>query len=493
MKKFKSTLLLTMIVALFLVAFCMSASAAEWVNIDETTMYNFDEETGVMVIKGTDSTLRGSSFGVVCGNHYKVYCDCDFFNEFDDYPTFSAKVYEAKAVAGKTKTLIVSEGITKLGAGVFANFKDVETVILHTSVTEISDGAFYALKKLRTVVLTNSVTTIGEGAFSGCTGLQYLYIPDSVKTIENAAFYDCDPNSVRLPENLEKKGKSLFVPDVNSLSALLSVVTASTGAGDYRSCASAAGVEFYTYNKSTGKHTVFSKVSAKNYPTVSTEYLANLMVGKTYYFSCRYLSIVNGKKIYSDYAYADKYVQAPKQRPMATYEKTSDTSIKISWKKVEGATGYAVFQRVSSKWKTLGKTTKLYGNINNLDLTTKDYKFAVRPYVLVDGQYILGNAYDEILVIAKPGTVTAKVTSPAKGQIKLTWEKATDATGYDVYYKLNNGNYKLYKSYASPQNLTFSNLKSGARYKFAVRSYKKVTGSVYTYYGDYKPVSVTVK
>ena len=117
--------------------------------------------------------------------------------------------------------------------------------------------------------------------------------------------------------------------------------------------------------------------------------------------------------------------------------------------------------------------------------------FAVRPYIKSGNNYIWSD-YTTCLAATTPATVTAKVSSPAKGKITLNWNQVTGADGYQVYYKNGNGSYKLYKTVGkNVKSLSFANLKSGTKYTFAVRAGIKTTGG--NIFGGYKAATVTVK
>ena len=91
-----------------------------------------------------------------------------------------------------------------------------------------------------------------------------------------------------------------------------------------------------------------------------------------------------------------------------------------------------------------------------------------------------------------PATVTAKASSPSKGKISLSWNAVSGTDGYQVYYKSGNGSYKLYKTVgAGTKSLSFSGLKTGTKYTFAVRSGIKTSGG--NIFGAYKAAAVTVK
>ncbi|MBE6774390.1 MAG: fibronectin type III domain-containing protein [Ruminococcaceae bacterium] len=500
MKKIKSLMLLIATMLILTIAFCMNASAAEWIPLNESAQYSYDADTGVMIIRGTDGKIKGYDFAVECSNHYHTVCHCSFW-EFDDQPFFTDAEYAANEAAKGTKTLIVEEGISELTDGVFTEFENAEVIILPQSVTEIPNGAFYKLRKLRTVVLSNSLVSIGEAAFAECTGLQSMYLPSSLKSIGDAAFFCCNPNLIRIPESVEKKGEELFFPEIGievswkNSGRVLEAYPEYGNLAYYSTAHENAGTEFYTYDKTNGKYTKIGETNEIGdkpswNPNSNTNYIKlNISEGKSYNFACRFFRVIDGRRVYSDYSETITFATSPKKVKVTASQTTAD-SIKLSWNKSEGATGYRVYQYKSSKWVTVSATSNLSCTVKNLS-AGKKYNFVVRPY-FKSADVVAWGDYDTYTFATTPDTVTAKPASPSKGKITLTWNGVSgDIDGYRVYYKLGNGAYKIYKNYATPQNLTFTNLKSGSKYTFAVRAGIKTSGGIV--WSGYKEVPVTVK
>ncbi len=79
----------------------------------------------------------------------------------------------------------------------------------------------------------------------------------------------------------------------------------------------------------------------------------------------------------------------------ATERKT--TSIKLSWKKVTGATSYQVYRYTNGKWKKIGTTTKTtYTDSKSLEKGT-EYKYKVRAVQKVSSKTTRYGAYSSVL------------------------------------------------------------------------------------------------
>jgi len=109
--------------------------------------------------------------------------------------------------AGKSKSYLIPDGVTTIGAYAFWRCKELTSVTLPKSVKTIGDDAFYNCTGLTSIRLPNSVTAIGGTAFYGCTGLTSLVLSDNLKTIGTMAFRDCSGlTSLTLPKGLTSFG-----------------------------------------------------------------------------------------------------------------------------------------------------------------------------------------------------------------------------------------------------------------------------------------------
>lgn len=175
--------------------------------------------------------------------------------------------------------------------------------------------------------------------------------------------------------------------------------------------------------------------------------------------------------------------------PAKVTASATPSSLKLTWSASKGATGYAVYYyRIPSGWKELTKTTKTTCTFTKM-IAGCEYKFAIRPYIqLKDGTVIWGD-YKEFTAAASTKAPKLEASSPEKGKIVVNWSRVYGADGYLLYYKYNNGKYKLIKNLANPQELTYTN-RPGGKYTFAVRAYINTDcGKILS---PYTPVTVTV-
>ena len=109
------------------------------------------------------------------------------------------------------RNMVIPEDVTKLGYGVFANHRRLETVTLPHSLKEIGYCAFAGCGNLREIHIPDSVTHIYGGAFRGCTSLKTVVLPDSIQDMHRMIFTDCTSlESVRLPNAVTSIGEYTF-------------------------------------------------------------------------------------------------------------------------------------------------------------------------------------------------------------------------------------------------------------------------------------------
>lgn len=229
----------------------------------------------------------------------------------------------------------------------------------------------------------------------------------------------------------------------------------------------ADGYRVYKYNSSTKKYEAVKTVTATSVK------LTGLKSGTTYKFKVRAFK-KDGDTIYGAYS-SVKEITTKLSAPSKVTSKGGTTSVKLTWSKSRGADGYRLYYKSGDKWKTLVKSVK------GTSYTLKDLKkatkrtYAVRAYKKTkDGT--MWSDYKQFSAATKPGKTTLTVKSSSPGAATLTWKEVKGANTYRVYYKVNKGDYKLYKTYSKPTKVTIKNLKGGDTYTFKVQAGIKVTG-----------------
>lgn len=131
-------------------------------------------------------------------------------------------------------SLVVENGVTRLGDYAFMQCTKLETVSLPNSLISIGQGAFWRCKALKSVSIPDSVTelehsifkecssltqtklpkgiTVIPGSmFESCTSLKSFVIPDTVTVIDSGAFYACNTlTQITIPDSVTEIGAEAF-------------------------------------------------------------------------------------------------------------------------------------------------------------------------------------------------------------------------------------------------------------------------------------------
>ena len=132
-------------------------------------------ENGLLLVEGTGSTY--------------------------DYKGSSRTVWYSSGLNSKIKTVIVKEGVTRLGNSVFNWVTALEKAVLPNSLEALGDYVFTDTK-LSSVNFPAGLKTIGQGAFS-TTPLKNAVLPDSLQSLGPHVFSQCWLlESISFPEGL---------------------------------------------------------------------------------------------------------------------------------------------------------------------------------------------------------------------------------------------------------------------------------------------------
>lgn len=109
-------------------------------------------------------------------------------------------------------TLVIPEGITKIGSTVFKENANIKTVVFPSTLVEIGEEAFSGCSNLTTIELPNGVVRLGKGCFYRCRKLKQVSLPDSLVEVGRSAFNSCASlTDVSVGANVEIIGEKAFV------------------------------------------------------------------------------------------------------------------------------------------------------------------------------------------------------------------------------------------------------------------------------------------
>ena len=130
--------------------------------------------------------------------------------EMADYEKYSDNETPWEDIKKFIKTVVVQEGVTRIGNDAFGSCDELQSVTLPEGIVSIGDEAFSGTYSLTSITLPESLETLGSYAFGG-SFIENITVPSKVKDIPPTAFMSCDQLvSVTLPEGLETIGSSAF-------------------------------------------------------------------------------------------------------------------------------------------------------------------------------------------------------------------------------------------------------------------------------------------
>lgn len=241
----------------------------------------------------------------------------------------------------------------------------------------------------------------------------------------------------------------------------------------YPTVSGASGYRIQVYNPATKKTVKTLYTSEKQYK------ITGLAKGTKYNVYVTPYKWYDGKKLF---ATTRKAVATTTKtgKPTLKVSTQSSTSVKLTWNKVTGATGYRVYKYNSTK-KTYVKykdVTTNYCTVTKLS-PGKTYKFAIAPITKitssVSGTKVTKSFYSDKVTL---GVCTAPASpkptlSTANKAITVKWGKVTGATSYVVYYKTSANGKWIKAGTTSKTTYKISNLVKGKKYYVTVKAYKK--------------------
>ncbi|WP_333636226.1 GH25 family lysozyme [Ruminococcus sp.] len=296
------------------------------------------------------------------------------------------------------------------------------------------------------------------------SGTMYRYKVRAFNNVDGQRIegaYSSEFTTCTLPANVSF---SLCSTDVDSITLNWNKVSKATG---YQ-------VEMYT----NGTWKTLSTLSGTSYTA------SDLSQNTAYRFRVRAIRNYNYINYYGDYTEKDITIRPANTPEGLSSSVNTSSSNTITWKSVNGVSGYSVYQWIgtSDSYKKLGDTAYPYYTNSGKSSGTM-YTYRVKAYYVSDNvmQY---SKPAQVVTCTLPANVTVTTAKRSESNISLAWNKVSKATGYEIYVKSGSSWKKL--TTTSGKSYTAKNL-SGTK-TFRIRAYRKYNGV--NYYGAYTEKTV---
>lgn len=387
----------------------------------------------------------------------------------------------------------------------------------------IAMAAFEGCSKLKSILIPDKVVSIGADAFGYCLNLKSIIIPASLTYVGSGAFYCTDlkyifyKGSETQKKNIriDSYGNDSFISDAvwhyrttgHTYKTVITKATLSKNGKSEIKCTVCGHISktttiyrpknitlsatSYNYDGKVKTPKVTVKNSKGKVLVKNTDYTVSAEKGRknigTYTVTVTFKGNYSGTKKLT-------FTIKPKITKKITATQTI-SSIKLSWSKVTGATGYRVYKynKNSDKYVKFKDVKKNSLTISELNEGSK-YKYKVRAYTKKNNNTTIWGDCSKVFVTAtKPETPSLGATSTQKGTATLSWTNVSGESGYQIYYSKNKDHryQKAGTVKADTSKVVLANLVNGKTYYFRVRAYIKLSsGNVYS---GYKTVSVKLQ
>ena len=361
---------------------------------------------------------------------------------------------------------------------------------------------------MASINIPDNVKNIGFEAFEKCDSLKSLTIPDSVTSIEwdvfPRAYWDTNDfviftQNSYVKDFCESNGYAYFDKTAPSIAKLTS-----HNGSDIRVFFDKKGESLERYdvwqkeyvvgyqikyadNKNmTGAKSVFLKDKE-----AASKVITGLKNGKTYYVQIQHY-LKNGKTSHWSKWSQIKSVtvgQTPYNTNVAKLSTYIGSHIKVDWTKTGGASGYYI--KYADNGSMAGaKEVMIKGNSTFTKTLTglkngKTYYVKIQTYRTVSGKtyWSSWSPAKSITVDQKPyGSSISKLTNPSSKAMKITWDKASSASGYHIQYATNSsmtGAKDIMVNNKDTLSKTVTGLNKGKTYYVRIQTFRKVSGKTY--------------
>ena len=343
------------------------------------------------------------------------------------------------------KSIVIGEGITSIDDFTFRGCSNLTSVSLPSTLTRIGGYAFNRCQGLTTVNFPENLIQIGTSAFANCSSLQNVKLPNSLRVIGNHAFEATAIKTIEIPSSMITIPQSVFEDCY-----YLETVTIPN---------SVRGIEVCAFKDCSGIRSIIYKGTKEEWARISIS-------------------------SYGNDALESATIKTLSSSTKVTLAKTTlrsltndATGIKVTWSKVNKASGYYIYRKAGNgaykKIATVKKrTTVSYLDKNSLVNGTQ-YTYMVKAY---SGSTVGTGTALRTIRITRPAITACTSSSRA---ITLKWRKNAQVTGYEIRYTVGASSRTLKVRSRNTVKAVIRNPKKGRTYTIRLRAYRTVSGKTY--------------
>lgn len=245
----------------------------------------------------------------------------------------------------------------------------------------------------------------------------------------------------------------------------------------WKKVANASGYKIFRKNESTGKYEEVGKVESGKTTSYTDKVAAN---NTKYTYKVQAYNTVNGKEGVGPESKtaSGKAIAKAKITSVASVD---SKKLKVSWKKVSGASGYIVYRSTKKdsgfekvKKITSGSTTSY---TDKIETTGKTYYYKVEAYITSGDVTGYGGASSVVSGKTVEKTSINYVISKSSSSLEINWKEKSGAWGYRIKRSTSkDGKYKEVATVKGKSNTTYkdTDLEAGKTYYYKVEVITKV-------------------
>lgn len=405
----------------------------------------------------------------------------------------------------------IPENVTAIGDSAFLDTKALEAVTIPGSVSLVGNYAFCSGDSLKTIIMSNGITEIGQGAFEANYYLEEIAFPESIKTIGNEVLFDCRRlRKVSLSSNVEFIGSRVFVICADMDRQVTVYCDEGSIAWEYvMNLADDSIITKPLTDSEAPKITEMEEQYIDAADCINASYGdKNVSIGAKAFADEDGETVETGAKI--EYTSRDPEVAKVDEDGNVSFGLPGETVIELVANQtskhrkayheirvsVEKATQTITGPNsVSKTFEYNGKFSVEGDALTSVSYTSSDSRIAS---VDSDGTVTMKNPGSATIYQTasenqyyKPATKKVTVRSYLKKptlyvkayngrKIKITWSQVPGAHGYRLYLYSSSSKRYVYKlsRNATVKSIYHKGLKRGKIYKYKVRAYRKVNGSI---------------